>query len=148
VRGELEGARGYEATQMAMKGWRRIGIVLSVIWFLGFGIYQLAQPTFEVELYGRSLHNCTTIYEEAQENVRKFARDADDMIKRWMPDIEAALKECEEQAKLRYEGAEPSVYARLAEIIIVNLITIALAWLVAWGCVAVGRWVYRGFAAS
>ena len=23
---------------MAMKGWRRVGIVLSVIWFFGFGV--------------------------------------------------------------------------------------------------------------
>jgi hypothetical protein len=24
---------------MAMRGWRRIGIILSVIWFLGFGVF-------------------------------------------------------------------------------------------------------------
>jgi hypothetical protein len=24
---------------MAMKGWRRIGIIVSVIWFLGFGVF-------------------------------------------------------------------------------------------------------------
>jgi hypothetical protein len=30
---------------MAIKGWGRIGIVLSVIWFLGFGVYLFAHPT-------------------------------------------------------------------------------------------------------
>jgi hypothetical protein len=66
---------------MPMKGWRRIGIVLSVIWFLGFGVYLLAQPTFEAELHKWSLHNCTTIYQSAEEDARKFARDADDCRK-------------------------------------------------------------------
>jgi hypothetical protein len=35
-----------------------------------------------------------TIYESAVEDARKFARDADDMIQRWMPGIEAPLQEC------------------------------------------------------
>jgi hypothetical protein len=47
------------------RGWQRIGIVLSVIWFLGFGVYQLAQPTLELELFGQRLHDCATTYEES-----------------------------------------------------------------------------------
>jgi hypothetical protein len=60
------------------------------------------------------LQNCTTIYESAVEDARKFARDADDMIQRWMPGIEARLQECMKKASLEYERTRPSDYARLA----------------------------------
>jgi hypothetical protein len=69
------------------------------------------------------------------------------MIVEKMPGIEARLQECMKEASLKYESTRPSDYARLAEIIVVNLVSIALAWLVAWGCVAVGRWIRRGFVA-
>jgi len=29
-----------------VRGWRRIGTVLSVIWFLGFGVFQLVEQPF------------------------------------------------------------------------------------------------------
>jgi hypothetical protein len=29
--------------------------------------------------------------------------------------------------------------------VIYDLISIALGWLIVWGCVALGRWVHRGF---
>lgn len=53
---------------MAMKGWRRIGIVLSVIWFLGFGVYLWAQPTFDAQLLDRRHHYCALSYVSAKEN--------------------------------------------------------------------------------
>ena len=71
------------------RGWRRIGIVLSVIWFLGFGVYSWGQATWELELLKQGWHNCTTSYELSQESARKYALDADDMIKNWTPGIEA-----------------------------------------------------------
>ena len=83
---------------MAMRGRRRIGIVF--VGVSGFWAY-----TFEAELLKWSLQNCTTIYESAVEDARKFARDADDMIQRWMLGIEARLQECMKKA---------SDYARLA----------------------------------
>jgi len=133
---------------MAIKGWGRIGIVLSVIWFLGFGVFLFAHPTLEAELHGRRLQNCYLIYGGSieEEDARKYASDADDMIRHWMPDIEARRKECETKASLWYDNNKQSNYARLAEIVALNLLSIALAWLVAWGCIAVGRWVHRGFA--
>ena len=128
-----------------MKGWRRIGIVLSVVWFLGFGVYLFAEPTWEAELHGRRLQNCYLIYGGSIEDARKYASDADDMIKRWMPDIEARREECENKASLWYTDHRQSNFVRLAEIVALNLLSIALAWAVAWGCIAVGRWVHREF---
>ena len=55
-----------------MKGWRRIGIIASVIWFFGFGVLL------------------------------------------WNQFVEGAVA--------------------------------PYGWLIAWGCVALGRWVHRGFA--
>jgi hypothetical protein len=124
---------------MVMKGWRRIGIVLSVIWFFGFGAY-LINHTTELEIFNMGYDNCYAIYRHAVEHAEERG-----MQEKWMPDIEAQLQECTKKVTLDYERTRPSEYVTLAKIIVFNLITIALAWLVAWGCVAVGRWVYRGF---
>ena len=47
---------------MAMKGWRRIGIIVSVIWFLGFGVFLWNQYVEDaVAPYARDLKTCSAI---------------------------------------------------------------------------------------
>jgi hypothetical protein len=36
----------------------------------------------------------------------------------------------------------------LIAISVVDLLTVGLGRLIAWGCIALGRWVHRGFAAE
>jgi hypothetical protein len=44
---------------MAMKGWRRIGIILSVVWFFGFGLYLLVASDANLhEAYLRDAKSC------------------------------------------------------------------------------------------
>jgi hypothetical protein len=33
-------------------------------------------------------------------------------------------------------------------VLVIDLVTIALGWLIVWGCVALGRWVRSRFAAN
>jgi hypothetical protein len=55
---------------MAMRGWRRIGIILSVIWFLGFGVYLWSEAVAEADRL-RSLRadNCFSAKERSSDRL-------------------------------------------------------------------------------
>jgi hypothetical protein len=56
---------------------------------------------------------------------------------------------CISLALIEYETQHPrDQKMAFAEILVIDLATIALGWLIAWGCIALGRWVHRGFAAE
>jgi hypothetical protein len=50
--------------------------------------------------------------------------------------------------KLQWESERPSDSVLAIAVLMIDLVTIALGWLIVWGSVALGRWVYRGFAAN
>jgi hypothetical protein len=108
---------------MAMRGWRRIGIILSVIWFLGFAIFLLLQPSDSARAYA---------------NVYCAIKQ---------PGV--TREDCFGLAIFDYESRHPrerDPVMTLIGISVVDLLTVALGWLIAWGCIALGRWVHRGFA--
>ena len=55
---------------------------------------------------------------------------------------------CISKAYRGYESTNPpSQTKRLLIVITIDLVLIGLGWLSVWGCVVLGRWVHRGFAA-
>src|SRR5690348_11790904 len=51
-----------------MGGWRRIGIVLSMIWFLGFGFFLwIYNERDHSKLFEIGLHNCELTFKMAEE---------------------------------------------------------------------------------
>ena len=114
-----------------MKGWRRIGIVLSVIWFVGFFGYAWSSA-MDNAMNSASTLSCYRLYD---------ASDAP------FPD------------KKKYEACIAPIEARFMEqneflhsprgvmlFVGIDLATILVGWLIAWGIIAVVRWVARGFA--
>jgi hypothetical protein len=101
-----------------MRGWRRIGIVLSVIWFLGLGVFLWVETVQKLDA-----DNCFHLYEK--DTVKCIAN--------------ATL--------LRWSSNHPinNLTTGLA-ILGIDLATIGLGWLIVWGCVSVVRWIRRGFA--
>jgi hypothetical protein len=98
-----------------MKGWIRLGIVLSVLWvFVGFfwGMSGKTRAEDFRDLCHRSLR------------IESWPEGCDAAFLRNSP---AAMRERQEYA------------------IVLAILPIPFAWLIAWGCVATGRWVYRGF---
>jgi hypothetical protein len=56
---------------MAMKGWRRVGIVLSLIRFLGFGVFLWRLLVDElVAPYSYSLQNCRLLEDSANDGLQ------------------------------------------------------------------------------
>jgi hypothetical protein len=127
------------------RGWRRIGIVLSVIWFLGFGVFLWETSLNDlVRPYAYQLKQCGYLIDssalpdyltpEMQDKLNKGNWDR--------------YHECEDRAKIRFEEQlrnNPDSL-RLVGVLGVDLITIGLGWMFVWGCVAVVRWIRRGFA--
>jgi hypothetical protein len=53
---------------MAMRGWRRIGIMASVVWFFGFGVFLWNQFVKDaVAPYAQDLKICSAIEEYSDE---------------------------------------------------------------------------------
>jgi hypothetical protein len=128
------------------RGWRRIGIVLSVVWFLGFGVFLYIRALDDaVQPYVAALHNCDLIRELALESMPGVITDLEKKNK-WVDQILENENKCKKDAALR--SSTPPASVLLGWVLVADLLTIGLGWLIVWGCVAVVRWIRRGFAAA
>jgi hypothetical protein len=104
-------------------GWQRIGIVLSVVWVLGDGLYQR-----DVDLTNAAWH-------------LDFAYTVCAETKTQRQDID--FKSCVDEADKNYgvflEGSWGNV-------VVLALVPVVAAWLLAYIIIRVGRWVRSGFA--
>jgi len=131
-----------------MKGWRWIGIVASVIWFFGFGVLFWNQYVEDaVAPYAQDLKICSAIEEYSDQFWQENARDKEELSEKLQANQDEYEK-CRSKAKLRWESERPSDSMAIAAVLVIDLVTIALGWLIVWGCVALGRWVRRRFAAN
>jgi hypothetical protein len=126
--------------------------VLSVFWFVGFGVwlrdYDLAEKW---EMAGH-LH-CYTLFDikrEGLSNVQQQRRSyitGDRLAQYEKEDREALaqydreLKECREQAVQRFQETVSPIWG----IVLADAFVLALLWFLAWIVVAIGRWVRAGF---
>jgi hypothetical protein len=132
---------------MAVKlsGWQRIGVILSVLWFVGFGVFM-----FEHEISRHSdfhmwqLDNCLKIAEMRRESLQLndpaySARDAE---------VQRNLHKCSADASAFFTKQVSDLWSNVWILLLVDLASIALAWLLVWIVVSLVRWVSRGFQKS
>lgn len=118
------------------RGWRRIGIVLSVLWFVGFPLYQLFSD------HSRNLG----LY-EAQTAACRHALMEDRLSGE--EQLSSRYRKCLDDANLLLRMADDGLLTTgLPLFAFFGSVMIFLAWLIVWGLVAVVRWVNRGFAAE
>jgi hypothetical protein len=133
---------------MAMKGWRRIGIIVSVIWFLGFSIYLWNGADAEADRL-RSLRadHCFSDKERSSDRLQ-YISDPERRKKEEVA-IASTYDKCIDDVVEQWSRNHPinNLSRTGAAILGINLATIGLGWLIVWGCVALGRWVHRGFSA-
>jgi hypothetical protein len=125
-----------------LRGWRRIGVVLSVIWFLGFGFFLWSSVLLE-----KSWDSCDQTFRMAWHTLdEEIAPTAQEYMPKWNALFQRKNK-CYADATWLSEISR-SRSTELAWVIVANLITIGLGWLIVWGCVAVVSWMRRGFATT
>jgi len=110
-----------------LNGWVRIGIVLSVLWVLGAGIYTNKQVT-EIAVDSSSLvyRLCTSSPPSDAEQTGFF-------------------KYCELKRDEIYQDA---VHYRMRDVAIFSLGPLPIFWLIGFICVMTYRWIKKGFKAK
>jgi hypothetical protein len=133
---------------MAMRGWRLIGIIASVIWFFGFGVFLWNQFVEDaVAPYAQDLKICSAIEQYSDEFWQANARDSEELSEKLHVNQDQYEK-CASKAKLQWESERPSDSVLAIVVLVIDLVTIALGWLIVSGCVALVSWVRRRFAAN
>ena len=122
------------------RGWRLIGIVLSVIWFVGFGGFLW---TGEVERIGNfftwQLRTCKAILDADDEglSLEEYRKRHDEHWKKY--------ESCQDRASVFFSSQHRKLRQSIP-ILLADAATVLIGWLAVWGIVAVVRWVNRGFA--
>jgi hypothetical protein len=134
---------------MRLSGWQRIGVILSVIWFIGFaGYIWHADRKEKAAFYVSQLNVCSEIWETENESL-KYIQDPKERDKREAAN-RAKYDQCNDKAEKFYavqigDGGWGQWALGWGLLIGVDLLTIGIGGLLAWLTISVARWVRRGF---
>jgi hypothetical protein len=127
---------------VAINGWQRIGIVLSIIWFFAFSIILWSSGSADrLELYEIRKSNCADTFNANN----AIPRPSDGDYDKRSSENRNELRQCEQEAAAAFRrelrAARQNIPVLLANVIV----TIVLAWGVVWSVTGIVRWVKRGF---
>jgi hypothetical protein len=131
-----------------LNGWQRLGIIASVIWFFAGAVMTLmANDEDYRKRTGWGLDRCWHQADDARE---KRFRDLDARHLTVEDERQAAIKVIQDQMDAEYKLCADVVWVDVpppgfANVIAVPLITLGIAWLLAYFLVGLGRWVAAGF---
>jgi hypothetical protein len=109
-----------------MSGWIRLSVVLSVLWFVGFFAFGWISITHQVDASQQQLADtCDNIYQDNGND--------------------AELTKCLRSA---YSLSYPSFRNDGPLLAAIDLGLLVAFWVIVGGCIATGRWVYRGLIAA
>jgi hypothetical protein len=115
-------------------GWKLIGIVVSVIWFVGFFLNQWhSRVTGVLDLYTIELIAC---YQP---------RDATASAEKH-EEADQAQAKCKDKARADHARNFDAAKTEIPLLLVADFVTVVFGWLIAWMVVAVTRWIRRGFA--
>jgi hypothetical protein len=151
----IEAIRGHATIRQPKKsrafGWRRIGIVGSVIWFVSFALILWTSETGRIsDFYGFQLRHCKTILDMATEGlgnrpILDSKEKIDEYDRRWEANW-AKYEKCQEEAREFYRREAGDSVKGIPILLAIDFGSVGLGWLIAWLIARVVRWVHRGFA--
>jgi hypothetical protein len=107
---------------MRLNGWQRIGIVASVCWVIGGGLWTMGRIT----------------------DVATFPSKAE--LHRCMSDSQSDMKVCEARFDRDFNAAMNAAANHFWQTVAINtLVPIPIAWLIVYGLVGLVRWIKAGF---
>ena len=101
---------------------------------------------FVVAPYAQDLKICSAIEEYSDQFWQTNARDSEELSEKLQVNQDQ-YEYCVSKTKLQWESERPSDTVLAIAVLVIDLMTIAIGWLIVWACVALGRLVRRGFAA-
>ena len=125
------------------KGWRRISIIISVLWLAGFGVYLWIWSNDDILVpYKLQLEQCSRLLNLANEGLQygpvetRGNRQSDNFSK---------YRECLAKAETESLLHRPSTQTQIAWVAAIDFLSVILAWLIAWVSISLTRWVRAGF---
>jgi hypothetical protein len=126
------------------RGWRRIGVVLSVMWLVGFGAYLWVSSVGQIDdFYAYQFGSCYRIANSDNDRLQYIEDEGERLAQR-----DANLQKqqrCEADALDVYTQQYADLRQGVPVLIAIDLGTVAFSWFMAWFIVLVVRWIRRGF---
>ncbi len=133
------------AMRIKLNGWQRIGIVLSLIWFVIFGGYVWQESAkHSGDFYKSSLLTCGEILDTKQESLR-YIEKQEDRNEKEAANV-AEYEKCRGDAEKLFYREVDANYASIPIYLAIDFGIVVFGWLVAWLVVAISKWIRRGFA--
>src|SRR5262245_48496102 len=129
------------------RGLRRIGTVLSVIWFVGFGGYVWTNEQSQISkslLANTDL--CSSILKHANDALPNIA-DQEQRGKLFAENL-ANHEECGDRTLRFIASQRDALWKGIPVLLAIDAATVAFGWLVVWLVTLIVRWVQRGFASA
>jgi hypothetical protein len=127
---------------MAINGWQRIGIVLSIIWFFAYSIILWSSGSADrLELYEIRKSNCADTFNADNEVSRPSESDYDKRL----GEKRNELRQCEKAAAVAFRSELRTARQNIPVLLANVIASIVLAWGVVWSVIGIVRWVKRGF---
>jgi|SRR5258708_9983545 hypothetical protein len=104
---------------MSLNGWQRIGIVVSIVWLIGGGLWGNSVGLSQGDHVSQALAQCLAAFTDWAPCSARFEKDWPEAVK--------------------YHWHYAAAFA---------LIPIPLGWLVCWGLLNLVRWIRAGFKRS
>jgi hypothetical protein len=125
-----------------MSGWHRIGVVLSVLWFVGFGGWLwMSEVNGHQDFYGHQIETCIFV---AKMNREPLAPN-DPQYAQKDAKIDGEERACVDRAADFLSQQMSSLRSGVWLIAAAAVASLILWWLLAGIIVSVGRWVAAGF---
>jgi Flp pilus assembly protein TadB len=119
-----------------MRSWRALGLVFSVLWLVGFGVWLWISSVGErPEWYALQLQRCYSSSEIKREKLQPERYDSQ------LADVSREYQSCIVQAKTIFDGQMDELRSHVRKIMALNAGALAAIWLLVFLGVPVGRWV-------
>lgn len=124
-------------------GWQRIGVVVSIAWFLGFGGFLWISAVNQASsFYEFQFGVCLQVHDGAAASLRPTDNDYREKYEQ----IESQYKRCKDKATNFFMKQADNNRAGIPILLAIDFGSVVVGWLIVWGMVGILRWVKRGFA--
>jgi hypothetical protein len=117
-----------------MRSWRGLGLVFSVLWLVGFGVWLwISSVGDRPEWYALQLQRCYSSSEIKREKLQPERYDSQ------LADVSREYQSCIVQAKTIFDGQMDELRSHVRKIMALNAGALAAIWLLVFLGVPVGR---------
>ena len=118
-----------------MRSWRWLGLVFSVLWLVGFGVWLwISSVGDRPEWYALQLQRCYSSSEIKREKLQPERYDSQKIA-----DVSREYQSCIVQAKTIFDGQMDELRSHVRKIMALNAGALAAIWLLVFLGVPVGR---------